>query len=90
MENEVVQVVETVEATEPAVQETFKRMPKKGKTALIVAGTAAAVVGGYFLYTKVVKPKITKAPTKDEECDEAPENEVTEVKDVEVVKSKKK
>ena len=49
----------------------FHKKKKKKNTALfiigIVVGVAAAVVGGYFLFTKVLKDKLF--PKKDEECE---------------------
>ena len=78
MENEVVQVVE---ATEPVVTETVKKMPAKGKTGLIIAGTALGVAGTYLLVTKVIIPKVGKKPHKKEE-------EVVEVEAEEVAEAK--
>lgn len=59
-----VQAAETV--AEPAT-EVAKKFPK-GKTGLIVGGTAIAVVGGYFLVKKVIIPKVKKSDHK--KCDE--------------------
>lgn len=81
-----VQAAETV--AEPAT-EVAKKFPK-GKTGLIVGGTAVAVVGGYFLIKKVILPKVKKddhkhydkcepveeEPKQEETKEEAPEKEV--------------
>ena len=49
----------------------FHKKKKKKNTALfifgIVVGVAAAVVGAYFLFTKVLKDKLF--PKKEDECE---------------------
>lgn len=63
--DETVKVVE--EATEVAmepVKEMTKALPKKGKTAAIIAGSALAVVGVYFGYKKLIEPRFRKDTKK--------------------------
>ena len=72
-----VQAAETV--AEPAT-EVAKKFPK-GKTGLIVGGTAIAVVGGYFLVKKVIIPKVKKSDHKKcDECESVEEAQQEEVK----------
>lgn len=78
-----VQAAEVV--AEPAT-EVAKKFPK-GKTALIVGGTAMAVVGGYFLIRKVIIPSAKKHNHKRyDECEpveEEPKQEETKEKEPE-------
>ena len=72
-----VQAAETV--AEPAT-EVAKKFPK-GKTGLIVGGTAIAVVGGYFLVKKVIIPKVKKSDHKKcDECESVEEEQQEKVK----------
>ena len=52
----------------------FHKKKKKKNTALfifgIVIGVAAAVVGAYFLFTKVLKGKLFAKKTDECECDD--------------------
>lgn len=72
--------VATVEATEPVVKEATKTLSKRGKTALIVGGTAVGVTVLYFGLKKLVIPRINKRH-HEEEVEEAPaaEEPVVEV-----------
>lgn len=97
MEETVKVVEEVTEAAEP-VKETVRAIPKKGKTALIIGGTAVGVVVVYFGYKKLkklIEPKIKKHPKKahvnvDESAEEAIPVEAEPVTEAEVKKSGKK
>ena len=57
----------------------FHKKKKKKNTALviigIVIGVAAAVVGGYFLFTKFLKDKLCFCKKNEEECECEPVEE---------------
>ena len=95
--DETVKAVE--EATEIAVEpvkETVKALPKKGKTALIIGGSAGAVVVVYIGYKKLVEPKLGKKSGKkthvnvEEPKEEAIPVEAEPVTEAEVKKNGKK
>lgn len=94
MEETVKVVEEVTEAAEP-VKETVRAIPKKGKTALIIGGTAAGVVVVYFGYKKLIEPRFKKHPKKahvnvDKPAEEAIPVEAEPVTEAEVKKSGKK
>ena len=95
MEETVKVVEEVTEAAEP-VKETVRAIPKKGKTALIIGGTAAGVVAVYFTYKKLIEPKFKKKQPKkahvnvDKPAEEAIPVEAEPVTEAEVKKSGKK
>ncbi len=60
VEETVKAVEEVTEVAAEPVKETAKVFPKKGKTALIIGGSAAAVVVVYFGYKKLVEPRFRK------------------------------
>ena len=72
-----VQTAETV--AEPA-KEVAKKFPK-GKTGLIIGGSALAVVGTYFLVKKVIVPACKKNHHRCYECTPVEEPEQAEVKE---------
>lgn len=82
--------VQTAEVVAEPAKEVAKKFPK-GKTGLIVGGTAVAVVGGYFLVKKVILPKVKKADHKKcDKCEPVEEEPVQEeTKDVATEKEAK-
>lgn len=96
MEETVKVVEEATEVAEP-VKETVRAIPKKGKTALIIGGTAVGVVTIYFTYKKLIEPKLgrKKQPKKahvnvDKPAEEVIPVEAEPVTEAEVKKSGKK
>lgn len=94
VEETVKAVEEVTEVAAEPVKETAKVLPKKGKTALIIGGSAAAVVVVYFGYKKLVEPRFRKKDNhkkvEEKPAEEPIPVEAEPVEEPEVKKSGKK